>query len=78
MTTTQQSTGTTPRTLFGGAIENYRAHRSARADRVRLERELSTYRTPAEISELDAILERSGDVDPMYTDIITRIRLRAA
>ncbi|HLK96059.1 MAG TPA: hypothetical protein VK365_10015 [Nocardioidaceae bacterium] len=40
-----------------------RARRAARAERSRLRAELASYRTPAELLELDAILERHPDAD---------------
>lgn len=61
------------------ALDGFRARRAARALRNRIEQELSTYRTEAEIHELDAMLERSGDdIDPVYAEVIERLRLRAA
>jgi hypothetical protein len=36
----------------------FRARQSARADRKALERDLATYRSPAELDELHAILDR--------------------
>lgn len=39
--------------------EDLRRHRAARASRKALERELASYRTPAERYELDAILDRA-------------------
>lgn len=81
MTTTTQITDTTTSndSRLAALLDGYRARRSARAERARIERELATYRTPAEILELDAMLERSGDdVDPVYADVLERLRLRAA
>ena len=84
MTTTTHSThdhsaASTNVSKLTAALESYRARRSARALRSRIERELSSYRTPAEVHELDAMLERSGDdIDPVYADVIERLRLRAA
>lgn len=78
-TTTPAHEVSTHGSLLSAALENYRARRSARALRSRIERELSTYRTQAEIHELDAMLERSGDdMDPVYAEVIERLRLRAA
>ncbi len=68
-----------PPSRLTAALESYRARRTARALRARIEQELSSYRTPAEIHELDAMLERSGEhIDPVYADVIERLRLRAA
>jgi hypothetical protein len=80
MTTTTHSLDTSTKgSKLTAALEGFRARRAAKAERNRLELELSTYRTPAEISELDAMLERSGDdIDPVYTQIIERLRSRAA
>ena len=80
MTTTMnfEPTSTTSSKL-ASALESYRARRTARALRSQIERELSSYRTPAEVHELDAMLERSGDdIDPVYADVIERLRQRAA
>ena len=80
MTTTTSSPSTsTTNSRLAAALDSYRARRTARAVRSQIERELSSYRSPAEIHELDAMLERSGDgIDPVYADVIERLRLRAA
>ena len=80
MTTTMHSEPTsTSSSKLASAVEGYRARRTARALRSQIERELSSYRTAAEIHELDAMLERSGDdIDPVYADVIERLRQRAA
>jgi len=44
--------------LWAGARNELRTRRAARAARKTLERELASYTTPAEQTELDAILER--------------------
>ena len=78
-TTTQVSTDTHSSSGLAGLVASYRARRSARAERARLEEELSSYRTPAEIHELDAMMERAGDdIDPVYADVVERLRFRAA
>ena len=64
---------------LSAALDHYRDRRATRALHARIERELSTYRTEAELHELDAMLERSEDVrDSVYVQMIERIRLRAA
>jgi hypothetical protein len=78
MTTTTHSR-TTNGSKLTAALESFRARRTAKAERNRLELELSTYRSAAEIHELDAMLERSGDdIDPVYAQVIERLRFRAA
>lgn len=78
MTTTHSIT-TSSAAKLTAVVQGYRARRSARALQNRIERELSGYRTAAEIQELDAIVERSGEqLDPMYSRAIERVRLRAA
>ncbi len=60
-------------------MDSYRARRTARALQHRVEQELSTYTSPSDIQELDAMLERSGeDLDSVYTQMIERVRMRAA
>jgi hypothetical protein len=59
------------------AVEHLQDRRTERAIYKTAERELSSYTTPAEIHELDAMLERSVG-DSIYTEMIERIRLRAA
>jgi hypothetical protein len=76
--TTTTHTPTTGSKLTA-ALEGYRARRAARVQRTRIEQELSTYRTANEIQELDAMVERAGDdLDPMYVQVIERVRQRAA
>jgi hypothetical protein len=80
MTTHTHSVETsTNASKLGAVLQGFRDRRTARAELRRLELELSTYRTAAEISELDAMLERSGDdIDPVYAQVIERLRHRAA
>ena len=80
MTTPTRSLDTRPNNWnLTAAVQGLRARRAARAERNRLELELSSYRTPAEINELDAMLERSGDdIDPVYAQVLERLRRRAA
>ena len=60
-------------------VNRLRERREARAAYRTAERELSTYTSPADLQELDAMLERSGDQpDSVYTHIIEGIRFRAA
>jgi len=42
-----------------------------------VERELSVYSSPAALQELEAILARA-DHDNIYTDVLDKMRLRAA
>lgn len=66
-------------TLLAAVRELYRERRVARAEFNRIERELSTYTSPSDRAELDAMIERSDiGSDTAYTDMIERIRLRAA
>lgn len=83
MTTTTHSLDTTTTGSSGSrltaALDGFRARRAARAERNRLELELSSYRTPAEINELEAMMERSGDdIDPVYAEVLERLRFHAA
>lgn len=80
MTTTTHSRDTTTNgSRLTAALGSFRARRAARAELIRLELELSSYRTPAEINELEAMLERSGDdIDPVYAEVLERLRFRAA
>lgn len=80
MTTTTHSLDTTTTgSRLTAALDGFRARRAARADRNRLELELSSYRTPAEINELEAMMERSGDdIDPVYAEVLERLRFHAA
>ncbi|MET3807754.1 hypothetical protein ABIB25_004781 [Nakamurella sp. UYEF19] len=71
-----RATGRT--SAFAAVRDSYRERRSVRALHQRVERELSTYTTQADIQELDAMLERSGTDVSVYTQMIERIRLRAA
>lgn len=79
MTTTKHSIATRSHgSKLTAVAAGFRARRSAKADRIRLELELSSYRTPAEINELDAMLERSGeDIDPLYAHVLERVRRRS-
>lgn len=80
MTTSTNVTDTsTSGSRLAALLDGHRARRSARAERIRIEQELASYRTPAEIHELDAMFERAGDdIDPVYADVIEQLRLRAA
>jgi len=61
------------------ALDTYRDRRAVRARYKTAERELSTYTTPADLQELDAMLERSAGQDiTIYSEIIERIRFRSA
>ena len=66
-------------TVFGHVLDSYREHRAVRALHHRVEQELASYTSEADIHELDAMLERSeGDRDSVYTQMIQRVRMRAA
>jgi hypothetical protein len=56
--------------IWAAARDDLRARRASRAARQNLERELASYRTPAEQSELHAILDRA---DPEAADEIRGI-----
>ncbi len=86
MTITEQNVPTAGSTLeqerksaWTVAIDGYRERRALRATLKSVERELATYTTPAELQDLDSMLERCiDDNDMVYGPIIERIRLRAA
>lgn len=84
MTTAEHQSPSVHRTqhltsAWTAARDSYRERRSVRALHHRVERELSTYTTQADIHELNAMLERSEpDTDSVYTQMIERIRFRAA
>ena len=81
-TTTLQNESTSQherKSALATAIDTYRDRRAARATVKSVERELSTYTTPAELQDLDAMIERcADDNDQVFGPIIERIRLRAA
>ncbi len=60
-------------------LETYRERKAQRASVKVAERELSSYTTPAQLQDLDGMLERFADEDDtVYGPIVERIRLRAA
>jgi len=59
------------------AIGSFRDRRAVRAVYRSVERELSVYSSPAALQELEAILARA-DHDNVYTDVLDKMRLRAA
>jgi hypothetical protein len=62
--------------LWAAARDDLRTLREARASRKTLERELASYNTPAERSELGAILNRAdADAANEIRDLIDRRRL---
>ncbi|WP_088317797.1 hypothetical protein [Kineosporia sp. R_H_3] len=65
MTTNSTDTGsTTSAPSFLTVLrDDLRTRRAARAERRKLDRELATYRTPAERDDLAAMLDRYDDVD---------------
>lgn len=57
----------------------YRGRRAVRAQLHRIECELASYTSPSDLAELDAMIERADiGSDSAYTEMIERIRLRAA
>ena len=67
------------KSAWTSVLDTYRERKAERASVKAAERELSTYTTPAELQDLDAMLERfADDDDAVYGPIIERIRLRAA
>ena len=60
-------------------LGTYRERKAQRASIKVAERELASYTTPAQLQDLDAMLERFADEgDSVYGPIVERIRLRAA
>jgi hypothetical protein len=60
-------------------LDTHRERKAQRASVKVAERELSSYTTPAQLQDLDAMLERFADQgDTVYGPIVERIRLRAA
>ncbi len=81
MTTTNASTTTTRHdgSFWTSARDAIAQRRQARAEQQRIERELASYTTPADVQELFALLERSEEQsDSMYYQMIERACLRAA
>ena len=72
---------TTPndaKTVFGAVRDALRHRRAVRAMHAQIERELSSYTTPNEIAELDAMIERSNVQDDAdYMTVIERVRSRS-
>jgi hypothetical protein len=56
-----QSTSHSLGSLWTAIREEHRAVRAARAERKYLERELASYTTPADLNDLDAILDRHSE-----------------
>ena len=73
-TITTAPRATRPAGWLGQLTGTMRTRRDSRARRRDLERLLASYTTPAEILELNAILERSDAQDPEVTEIVDRIR----
>ncbi|HEX7536953.1 MAG TPA: hypothetical protein VF391_08110 [Dermatophilaceae bacterium] len=62
--------------IWAAARDDLRARRASRAARENLERALASYRTPAEQSELHAILDRADpDAADEIRDVIDRSRV---
>lgn len=81
MTNTKKNvnTVTQPKSAWTTALDTYRERRAAHASLKSVERELATYTTPAELQDLDSMVERCVDENEIvYGPIIERIRLRAA
>jgi hypothetical protein len=64
--------------MWSAARDELRARRQARADRKRLERDLSTYRTQAELDDLYALLDTNDDADSALVREILATQLRHA
>ena len=62
MTNTSTETTQAP-TFLAAVLEQARTRRAQRAERRRLERELATYTTAAELDDLAAILDRHSDAE---------------
>ena len=76
--TTSTTTAHDATTVFGAARQAYRHRRAVRAMHAQIERELSSYTTPNEIAELDAMIERSDlEADSDYMTVIERVRSRS-
>ena len=76
--TTSTTTPNDVKTVVGAVRDALRHRRAVRAMHAQIERELSSYTTPNEIAELDAMIERSnveGDAD--YMSVIERVRSRS-
>jgi hypothetical protein len=56
-----ESTSYTLGSLWTAIRDGHRAARAARAERKSLERELASYTTPADLNDLDAILDRHSE-----------------
>jgi len=75
----QDKSGTagTIASLWKATQRSLQERREAREARRTAERELSVYTTPADLQELEAIMERS-DSPNVYTETLEEMRLRAA
>jgi hypothetical protein len=63
----------TARTTISTMLDTLAARREARQIRMRLERELASYTSPAERAELDAIISRhSADETRYLQDVLAR------
>ena len=63
----------TARTTISTMLDTLAARREARQIRMRLERELASYATPAERAELDAIISRhTADETAYLQDVLAR------
>lgn len=60
---TNNSTPTQAPSFLATVLEQARTRRAERAERRRLERELATYTTAAELDDLAAILDRHSDAE---------------
>ncbi|WP_090475760.1 hypothetical protein [Nakamurella panacisegetis] len=76
--TTSVTTPNEVKTVFGAVRTALRHRRAVRAMHAQIVRELSSYTTPNEIAELDAMIERSDvEADPEYATLIERVRSRS-
>ena len=73
------NTETDRKSAWTTVLDTYRERKAQRASVRTAELELSSYTTPAQLQDLDAMLERFADEgDTVYGPIVERIRLRAA
>ena len=69
MRTTSNALHRSGRTRLAGLREELRARRQAGVDYRNLERALASYRTPSEINDLLAAVDRRGDDSPQAEQI---------
>jgi hypothetical protein len=68
-----------PKSPWASMRASYRDRRATRAMHSAIERELSTYTTPAELLELESMFERcDSENDTVYGEMIQRVLMRSA